>query len=91
MCRRDSQRGRSSISCEFSDAELRESRRCISATRRDFLLAAGSTVTVGFNATLESDAKAAINSSGPRIDAHTHFIPLKSLDFVERQRADRSH
>jgi uncharacterized protein len=68
----------------FSDAELPESHRRVSATRRNFLLAAGSTVTIGFDATLESDAKAAINSSGPRIDAHTHFIPLKSLDFVEK-------
>jgi hypothetical protein len=47
-------------------------------------MAAGSTVTVGFDATLESKAKAAVNSSGAPIDAHTHFVPLKFLDFVEK-------
>src|SRR6516165_2382662 len=33
---------------------------------------------------IESDANAAVKSPGIRIDAHTHFVPRKFLDFVEK-------
>jgi uncharacterized protein len=52
--------------------------------RRDFLLAAGTAATLGFDATLASAATATTNSSVARIDAHSHFSPLKFLDFVEK-------
>ena len=32
----------------------------------------------------ESEARVAIDLPTARIDAHTHFIPLKFLDFVEK-------
>jgi hypothetical protein len=49
--------------------------------RRDFLFAAGTTATVGLGA---SDAKAAIETSTTRLDAHTHFSPPEFLEFAER-------
>jgi predicted TIM-barrel fold metal-dependent hydrolase len=50
--------------------------------RRGLLLAAGS--TIGLNAAAPFAARAAANSPGARIDAHTHFMPLKFLDFAEK-------
>jgi len=45
--------------------------------RRDLLLAAGTTITVGLDAAISSKAQAAIGSPGAKIDAHTHFSPPK--------------
>jgi hypothetical protein len=52
--------------------------------RRDFLLVAGTTAALGFDVTLASAATASTNPSVARIDAHSHFGPLKFLDFVEK-------
>jgi hypothetical protein len=52
--------------------------------RRDFLLAVGTTATLGFDVTLASAGTAATNSSATRIDAYTRFSPLKFIDFVEK-------
>src|ERR1700730_9254265 len=52
--------------------------------RRGLLLAAGTTATVGLNVAAPSEAQVAVNSLGARIDAHTHFAPLKFLDFAEK-------
>jgi uncharacterized protein len=52
--------------------------------RRDLLLAAGTTVTVGLDAAISSKAKAANESPGAKIDAHTHFSPPKFLEFAEQ-------
>ena len=52
--------------------------------RRDVLLAATAAAAVA-PVTSSSSAKAAVQaSSGTKIDAHTHFTPLKALDFVEK-------
>ena len=51
--------------------------------RRDLLLVAGTTLTVGLDATISSNAKAAAGSGNAKIDAHTHFAPLKFLEFAE--------
>ena len=52
--------------------------------RRDLLLAAGTTVTVGLDAAISSKAEAKIEPPRARIDAHTHFAPPKFLEFVEK-------
>jgi uncharacterized protein len=54
----------------------------VSMDRRDFLLATGATVTLG--AAASSNTNAAPAFSGTRIDAHTHFSPLKFVDFAEK-------
>jgi uncharacterized protein len=51
--------------------------------RRDLLLAAGTSLTVGLDATIAPSAKAAVGSANAKIDAHTHFAPLKFLEFAE--------
>ena len=48
--------------------------------RRGLLLAAGTAAT----ASATPAARAAAATPGPRIDAHTHFVPLKYLDFMEK-------
>jgi predicted TIM-barrel fold metal-dependent hydrolase len=53
--------------------------------RRDLLLAAGTTITVGLDAAAPSKTKADIRTPEARIDAHTHFAPLKFLEFVEKE------
>ena len=53
--------------------------------RRDLLLAAGTTIAVGVDAAAPSKTKADIGTPGPRIDAHTHFAPVKFLEFVEKE------
>src|SRR5690348_1554923 len=53
--------------------------------RRDVLLAAGTTIAVGLDAAAPSTTKADIGKPEPRIDAHTHFAPLKFLEFVEKE------
>ena len=52
--------------------------------RRDLLLGAGTTAAVGLSVAGPSQAKAAVGSPGTKIDAHTHFTPLKYLDFAEK-------
>ena len=52
--------------------------------RRSLLLGAGTAATIGINVADTSEAKAAVGSPGARIDAHTHFTPLKFLDFAEK-------
>jgi hypothetical protein len=52
--------------------------------RRDLLLAAGTTIAVGLDAAAAS-TKAETGTLGARIDAHTHFAPLKFLEFAERK------
>ncbi|HXW26587.1 MAG TPA: amidohydrolase family protein [Xanthobacteraceae bacterium] len=52
--------------------------------RRDLLLAAGTTIAVGLDAAA-AKTKADSATPGPRIDAHTHFAPLKFLEFAERE------
>jgi predicted TIM-barrel fold metal-dependent hydrolase len=51
--------------------------------RRDLLLGAGTTIAVGLDAASSSKTKA--DTGTPRIDAHTHFAPLKFLEFVEKE------
>jgi predicted TIM-barrel fold metal-dependent hydrolase len=53
--------------------------------RRDLLLAAGTTIAVGLDATAPSKTKADTGTREPRIDAHTHFAPLKFLEFAEKE------
>jgi len=52
--------------------------------RRVFLLAAGTTAAVGLDVAGPSKAQAAVESAGPKVDAHTHFTLLKFLDFAEK-------
>jgi uncharacterized protein len=52
--------------------------------RRGLLLAAGTTIAVGLDAVAPSQMKAETGTSGSRIDAHTHFAPLKFLEFAEK-------
>jgi predicted TIM-barrel fold metal-dependent hydrolase len=52
--------------------------------RRSLLLAAGTAASVGINVAATSGTHAAVGSPGARIDAHTHFTPLKFLDFAEK-------
>ena len=52
--------------------------------RRDLLLAAGTTIAVGLDAAVAS-TKAETGTLGARIDAHTHFAPLKFLEFAEKE------
>jgi predicted TIM-barrel fold metal-dependent hydrolase len=52
--------------------------------RRDLLLAAGTTIAVGLDAAAPSKAKAETGTPGARIDIHTHFAPLKFLEFAEK-------
>jgi hypothetical protein len=52
--------------------------------RRDLLLAAGTTIALGLDAAVSSP-KADIGTPLARIDAHTHFAPLKFLEFVEKE------
>lgn len=53
--------------------------------RRDLLLAAGTTIAVGLDAAAPSKAKAETGIPAARIDAHTHFAPLKFLEFAEKE------
>jgi len=52
--------------------------------RRSLLLGAGTAATIGVNVADTSETKAAVGSPGARIDAHTHFTPLRFLDFAEK-------
>lgn len=52
--------------------------------RRSLLLAAGTTATVGLEPAISAKARAACGSPAAKIDAHTHFAPLKFLDFAEK-------
>ena len=52
--------------------------------RRDLLLAAGTTIALGLDAAA-SKTKADIGMPLGRIDAHTHFAPLRFLEFVEKE------
>ena len=54
--------------------------------RRSLLVAAGTTATAGLGVGVSapSEARAAVGSRGTKIDAHTHFTPLKYLDFAEK-------
>jgi hypothetical protein len=59
-----------------SDGGLRIDRRS--------LLLTPTAEAIGINVADTSEAKAAVGSPGERIDAHTHFAPLKFLDFAEK-------
>jgi len=52
--------------------------------RRSLLLAAGTTATVALEPAISAKARAAGGSPATKIDAHTHFAPLKFLDFAEK-------
>jgi predicted TIM-barrel fold metal-dependent hydrolase len=53
--------------------------------RRDVLLAVTATAAgTGMSLELASETKAAVQSPQTKIDAHTHFTPLKFLDFAEK-------
>jgi len=52
--------------------------------RRCVLLAMSTTAAVGLEAASSPQGRAASGSSGLKIDAHTHFAPLKFLDFAEK-------
>jgi predicted TIM-barrel fold metal-dependent hydrolase len=52
--------------------------------RRNLLLAAGTSITIGLDAAISSKAQAATGSPGAKIDAHTHFAPPKFIEFAER-------
>jgi predicted TIM-barrel fold metal-dependent hydrolase len=69
-----------------SGQDLREGangNHAVEIHRRDLLLAAGATFTVGLDYAVSSDAKAATGPGYAKIDAHTHFAPLKFLEFAE--------
>ena len=51
---------------------------------RRSLLLSPTAEAIGINVADTSEAKAAVGSPGARIDAHTHFAPLKFLDFAEK-------
>jgi aminocarboxymuconate-semialdehyde decarboxylase len=55
-----------------------------SMDRRAFLFATGTAITMGVNVAASSQTKAQTASSRTRIDAHTHFGPLKFIDFAEK-------
>ena len=57
---------------------------CSEIDRRGVLLAMGATAAVGLDVASSPQVRAAGGSSGRKIDAHTHFAPLKFLDFAEK-------
>jgi predicted TIM-barrel fold metal-dependent hydrolase len=52
--------------------------------RRGLLVAAATTVGVGLDIAISPKVSAATASSSAKIDAHTHFTPLKFLEFAEK-------
>ena len=67
-----------------ADDNADDGNRGLQIDRRRRLWAAGTTATIGINASISSQAQAAAGSTGARIDAHTHFAPPKFLEFAER-------
>jgi len=66
-----------------ADKDARNLTRGHRIHRRDVLLAAGTTLTIGLDSATLS-AQSASGSSGTKIDAHTHFAPPKFIEFAER-------
>jgi uncharacterized protein len=52
--------------------------------RRGLLWGAGTIAAAALDAAAPSMAKAQVSTSGPRIDAHTHFSPPRFLEFAEQ-------